>query len=229
LPGESLGGLSSRQVQLAAAEPYRAALPGPAPQLVGLPVPAASSKSLSIRWWAQSEIQGEARLNESRFGVLTGEFPFPLPVELTDCLMIHGEKLYRLDRLRPGQTVHMEDYTPLNLEARLTQRTVVRSKDVSTPWDKASTDVPRIVLMMMFHEAARGSSYTGLTNRYPPTIDLTDQVRLGRAVLTGRARQSVCRLRAGDQPLAAGSELQTWTWYRVVLPVGTAPPPPSSP
>jgi hypothetical protein len=231
LPGESLGGLSSRQVQLAAAEPYRAELPDDKLKLSGLPVPAASSKSLTARWWADAEVPGEVRLGENQFGVLTGEFPFPLPVELSDCLMIYGEKLYRLDKLIPGQTVHMEDYTPLNLEARLTQRTVVQSKDASTPWKRDSIEVPRIVLMMMFHEAARGSSYTGLTNRFPPTIDLTDQVRVGRAVLTGRSKQSVSRLVQRDEPLAAGAELQSWTWYRIVLPVGaqTSPPPPSTP
>ena len=234
LPGESLGGLSSRQVQLAAAEPYRAELPGGELKLNGLPIPAASSKSLTARWWAEADVPGEVRLGENQFGVLTGEFPFPLPIELTDCLMIYGEKLYRMSKLIPGQTVHMEDYTPLNLEARLTQRTVVQSKDVSTPWDRSSTEVPRIALMMMFHDAARGSSYTGLTSRYPPTIDLTDQVRVGRAVLTGRARQNVCRLVQGDEPLAGDADLQSWTWYRIVLPVGTAlpvetmPSPPSS-
>jgi hypothetical protein len=211
-------------VQLATAEPYRALLPGGEQKLSGLPVPAASSKSLAARWWAEAKVPDEVHLAESQFGVLTGEFPFPLPFELTDCLMIHGEKLYRLSKLIPGQTVHMEDYTPLNLEARLTQRTVVQSKDVSTPWIKDSNDVSRILLMMMFHEAARGSSYTGLTSRYPPTIDLTDQVRVGRAVLTGRAKQSACRLVQGDEPLAAGTELQSWTWYRIVLPVGTELP-----
>lgn len=229
LPGESLGGLSSRQVQLAVADPYRAALPDPEPHLTGVPVPVASSKSLTARWWGRAKLPVEASLRENQYGVLTGDFSNPLPVELTDCLMIYGEKLYRLNRVLPGQTVHMDDFPALNLEARLTQRTVVQARDVSTPWDRAATDVPRIVLMMMFHEAARGSSYTGLTNRYPPTIDLTDQVRLGRAVLVGRAKKPVCNLREGDQPLADDADVQTWTWYRLVLPVGTASTPMSAP
>jgi hypothetical protein len=231
LPGDSLGGLGSRQVRLAAIEPYRAGLPGGEMKLSGLPVPAAASKSLTARWWANTKIPGEVRLIENQYGVLTGEFPFPLPVELSDCLLIHGEKLYRLDKLIPGQTVNMEDYTPLNLEARLTQRTVVQAKDISKQWQKDSTDVPQIIQMMMLHEAARGSSYTGLTNRYPPTIDLTDQVRLGRAVLIGRANQRAGRLETGAQEFASPADEQTWTWYRVVLPVGARPsqPPLSAP
>jgi hypothetical protein len=229
LPGESLGGLGSSQVQLTATEPYRVSTPSSQPALSGLPVPVASSKSLAARWWAKAKVEGEANLSVNQFGVLTGDFPFPLPVKLTDCLVVHGEKLYRLDKLSPGQVVHMEDFTPLNLEARLTQRTVVLSKDVSTPWDKASIDVPRIVLMMMFHDAARGSSYTGLTNRYQPYIDLTRHVRLGRAVLVGRAEQSISRLSSNEHPLAEGTDEQTWTWYRVVLPVGTESPSSSPP
>ena len=220
LPGESLGGLGSRQVALAAAEPYSISPPGPRPQITDLPVQVASSKSLSARWWSHADLQSNANLSVNQFGVLKGEFRQPLPVDLTDVLLIHGEKLFRLGKLPAGQTVHVEDFPPLNLEARLTQRTVVDAKDVSTPWDKASIDVPRILLMMMFHDAARGSSYTGLTNRYQPYLDLTDHVRLGRAVLAGRAPAGISQLQTpGGESLVDPAEMQSWTWYRIVLPV----------
>lgn len=229
LPGESLGGLGSRQVALSTAEPYRAGQPGSQPRLQGLPVQVASSKSLAGRWWGEAKITAEAKLGVNDYGILTGEFRSPLPIELSDCILVHGEKLYRLGAVRPRQLLHMDAFTPLNLEARLTQRTVVQFKDVSTPWRQDSTDVQRILLMMMFHEAARGRAYTGLTNRYQPSIDLTGHVRLGRAVLAGRAPAGTCQLRRGDQPLADEADVRTWTWYRVILPVGqeqseTSPP-----
>jgi hypothetical protein len=130
----------------------------------------------------------------------------------------------------------LADLPPLNLEARLTERRVEQSKDVSTPWEQDSVDVPRIVQMLMFHDAARGRSYTGLTDRYQPRLDLSEQVRLGQAVLVGRAEKPVAKIEAGDSaasdsalfdsgssdskaPLAAGDNLQTWTWYRILLPV----------
>ena len=220
LPGESLGGLGSRQVALAAAEPYAISQPGKRPNITGLPVQVASSKSMSARWWSHAELQTNANLSVSQFGVLTGEFRQPLTLDLSDCLLIHGEKLYRLGKLPAGQAVHLEDFPPLNLEARLTQRTVVNSRDVSTPWDKASLDVPRILLMMMFHDAARGSSYTGLTNRYQSYLDLTDHVRLGRAVLAGRAPAGVSQLQSpSGESLVDSADVQSWTWYRIVLPV----------
>jgi len=133
--------------------------------------------------------------------------------------------------------VRMADLPPLNLEARLTQRRVEQSKDVSTPWEQDSVDIPRIMQMLMFHEAARGRNYTGLTHRYQPKIDLSEHVRLGQAVLVGRAasvagtlrvppafngtstRDAGARVPTTDAPLAESADTNTWTWYRVILPV----------
>ena len=58
--------------------------------------------------------------------------------------------------------------------------------------------------MLMFHEAARGQSYTGLTHRYQPQIDLSEHVRLGQAVLVGRAERPgrPAGTHATTQPLA---------------------------
>jgi hypothetical protein len=159
-------------------------------------------------------------LKVDRYGLLAGEFEQPLPVSLAECLLAHGEKLYRLGTIQPGERVRMADLAPLNLEARLTERRVQQSKDVSTPWDPESTDVPRIVQMLLLHEAARGRNYTGLTHRYQPELDLSDHVRLGEAVLIGRASRPVASLVGKDQaPLAAAEDITTWTWYRLVFPV----------
>jgi hypothetical protein len=126
----------------------------------------------------------------------------------------------------------MSELPPLNLEARLTQRRIEQSKDVSTPWERDSVDVPRIMQMLMFHESARGRSYTGLTHRYQPQIDLSEHIRLGQAILVGRAKSVVGTLRvpsatntsADNSSLADPSDTNSWTWYRVILPVAPAPP-----
>jgi hypothetical protein len=115
----------------------------------------------------------------------------------------------------------MAELPPRNLEARLTERRVEQSKDVSTPWEQDSVDIPRVMQMLMFHEAARGTNYTGLTHRYQAKIDLSEHVRLGRAVLVGRADKPVARIASGDtaSALAAADDTNSWTWYRVLLPV----------
>jgi hypothetical protein len=72
----------------------------------------------------------------------------------------------------------------------------------------------------MFHAAARGSSYTGLTHRYQPQLDLSEHIRLGQAVLVGRAAAPVLALHTpADQPLVPARQTQHWTWYRLVMPV----------
>jgi hypothetical protein len=219
LPGKSLGGLSSQQISLVEAIPYSLAPPGSQPHLAGLTVHSASSKSLSVRWWGQAAGDLPSRLVRTEHGPVSGELTNPLPFELTDCLLAYGDWLYRLGTIGPGQSVAVDPRESLNLEYRLTERSVRDSKDISTPWDQASTDLPRIVRIMMFHEAARGRSYTGLTHRYQPYIDLTEHVRLGRAVLAGRAPWPMTQLTSGGQPLAHESGQTTLTFFRIVFPV----------
>jgi hypothetical protein len=226
LPGNALGGLESRQPVLFSREAYEIQGPGQSPAMDDLTIQIASSKALGGTWTANTSLPSQTNLTIDRYGLLAGEFRSPLPIRLGDCLLAHGEKLYRLGTLEPGERVALADLPPLNLEARLTERRVEQSKDVSTPWEQDSVDVPRIVQMLMFHDAARGRSYTGLTDRYQPRLDLSEHVRLGQAVLVGRGEAPVVKISAGDgavpdsaAPLAADENLQTWTWYRILLPV----------
>jgi hypothetical protein len=219
LPGGSLGGLGSRQVALAEADAYRIHPPGTQPSIAGLAVQNASSKSLSVRWWGPPAFATPSQLVRTEHGPVEGELTNPFPFELTECLLVYGDWLYRLGTIGGGQTITVDPRESLSLEYRLTERTVLDSKDISTPWDQATTDIPRIVRIMMFHEAARGRSYTGLTHRYQSYIDLTPQVRLGRAVLAGRASGQVTRLGSAGEPLAAEEDQSVVTWCRIVFPV----------
>ncbi|MDX1947791.1 MAG: hypothetical protein SFU86_20505 [Pirellulaceae bacterium] len=233
LPGDALGGLGSRQFSLARPDPYAILPPGATPRIASLPLVTASSKSLAARWWGSGPAV-ESKLAKDQYGLLSGEVTNPLDVELTDWLVAHEDRMYRLDAklagpLAPGQTVRIGDLSPLNLEARLTNRYVVDSKDVATQWNQASTDIPQIVRMMLFYESARGPAYTGLAHRYQSELDLTGHLRLGRAVLIGRAARPVARITAGGQPLAEAADAREYTWWRFVLPVGPQPAMPSQP
>jgi hypothetical protein len=98
--------------------------------------------------------------------------------------------------------------------------------------------------MLMFHEAARGSNYTGLTHRYQPQIDLSEHIRLGQAVLVGRAEQPATKLNDAAPlrvhrsyepfhgvlniqfaPIAEKTE--HWTYFRIIFPVNTQPSAPN--
>ncbi|MGB9879221.1 MAG: hypothetical protein ACPLRM_00540, partial [Anaerolineae bacterium] len=72
------------------------------------------------------------------------------------------------------------------------------------PYDQASRDVAYIMRMMGFYQAAGGKAYSQLSHEYWPSLDLTDAVLNGKAVLVGRI-----------QP-PAGAEHQ-WTEFGVTL------------
>jgi hypothetical protein len=229
LPGDSIGGLASGQRAIVSTEPYHVPALGESPGISGLPVQSASSKSLSFRWWGSTSSQPASSLVRNAYGALDGDVVNSLPVGLADCLVSFEDKLYRLGTLAPGQHVDLGGRSPLNLEARITQKTIEGAREVSTLWRRDSTDLPRIVQMLMFHEVARGRNYTGLTHRYQPYLDLSDHLRLNRAVLVGRADDPITQLMNADgRPLAAEGT-SSETWFRFVFPVSTPPAAASAP
>jgi hypothetical protein len=220
LPGGGLGGLSANQIASLHLAPYATSSPGRRMALTGLPIQIAGSKAMSARWWGVTSPLEQSALSLNDYGLIQGEVVNPLPVDLDGCLLVYGDWLYRLKTLSPGQRVRLADFDPLNLEARLQQRTIANAKDVISPWEQDVADVPRIMQMIMFHESARGSNYTNLTHLYQGYLDLTPRARNGRAILVGRIAQGVTQLSVDGKPLPS-SQAEPWTWVRVVLPVAT--------
>lgn len=227
LPGTGLGGLNSASGSMLFSDPYRL-FPGRTdatfsqPAVAALPIQVSSTRSLIGRWWASTKIEPRCELTaESHDGLLRGRLTNPLPVELTDCVVLYGSWAFPLDRnLLPGEETRLSLTSQYrNLEWRLTRRRVSNeNKDISTPWDGESFDVPRILEMMMFHDAAGGRTYTRLAHRYQAYLDMTNQLKMGRAILMGRGAEPATQLCRDGQPLAAAYD-QHWTYYRVVLPV----------
>ncbi|HND55610.1 MAG TPA: hypothetical protein PLV92_24515, partial [Pirellulaceae bacterium] len=127
--------------------------------------------------------------------------------------------------LGAGDRVAMRDFIATRyLDWQLTRRQVSSEhKDVTTPWEQESLDIPRIVEMMMFHDTAGGQGYTRLAHRYQGYLELTEHLRTGRAILVGRGRHPAMSVRHGDGPLPADAFDQRWTFYRVVFPVEMRP------
>jgi hypothetical protein len=124
--------------------------------------------------------------------------------------------------LEPEETIRVDSLSTVHtLDWRLTRKKMVEThadtKEVSTPWDRQSFDVPRILEMMMFYGAAEGRLYTRLSHRYQRFVDLSDHITIGRAVLVGRAEQPAAELVRDGQPLNGGD--QRWTFFRVIFPV----------
>lgn len=227
LPGDGLGGLSSRLVQLAEVTPYVVQMPTRgASQLIAtdLPLQNAASKSMSIRWTSKMSEIRTSDLRISNNGLLVGKVSTPVDATLTDCMLVYGEWLYLIDKIAPGETLEIGGILPSNrvlaknLETYLTNKIVVDTKDVSTPWDQQQRDWPRIMQMMMFYEAIRGSNYTGLSHRYQSSIDATPQIRGGRAILVGTLESSVSTLSIDGLPIQPTRKL---TLVRVAMDVAT--------
>jgi hypothetical protein len=191
----------------------------PCAAISDLPIEVSGTKSLFGAWWVLGQPSAEQRLTASVHGLLTGQLTNPLECELTDCMVLYENWMYPVPgTLSPGKAVMFDGVSPRNLEWHLSRRRVVDSKDVGTPWDQASSDVPRILEMMMFYQAAGGAAYTGLTHRYQPSLDLSEHMRTGRAILVGRSTAAGSRLdpqRVNWDP----SCVRQWAFYRVVFPV----------
>jgi hypothetical protein len=224
LPGEGLGGLNTRATEALFTQGYllrQLVDPqgGSRAEITGVPIRVSSSKALVSRWCADIQLSETSRLAVDSNGLLSGRLVNPLEVELNDCQILYRNWSYPLTgAFRPGTSVALETLRPRNLEWRLTRRQVVETREVGTPWDQGSLDVPRILEALMFYQAAGGRRYTGLTHRYQPYLDLSEHLRMGQAILVGRTTTpATTLLRDGQsqQPLTD----RHWTFYRVVFPV----------
>lgn len=222
MPGAGLGGLSSTTAATLFAEPYALSAGQAAPVIAGLPIQVGSTASISSRWWQRPEWEHSTALKADVSDLLRGSVVNPFEVELHDCMIFYANWVYLLERTRgrlaPGQTARVEDERPRNLQWRLTRRQVKEMKDVATPWDPASLDVPRIMEMMMFQDKAGGDQYTKLAHRYQDYVDLSAQLDNGRAVLIGRAEERGTKVAVDGQTLGGGAG-RHWTFCRVMFPV----------
>jgi hypothetical protein len=186
----------------------------------GMPLNAASSKSLVGRWWGRSGVEPPEPLRADALGLLAGDVTNPLPADLDECLLFYDRWAYSFGRVRARQRIHLDEtLAPRNVETLLQRRRIEDMKDVTTPWDRSGSDLPRIVQIMMFHEAAGGRAYTGLLHRYQGETDLSDHLQLGRAVLVGRTQQPAARIVAVGRSAVGETVTEHWTYYRILFPV----------
>ncbi len=186
-----------------------------------MPIHVGSTKSCSARWWGKTSLGVFSDLSADSNNLLRGEIENPLPFELTRCVLFFERWAYHVQRLAPGERISVGAMRgPLNVEWVLTERTVIDQRDVATRWNEASTDVPRIARMMMFYDAAGGRAYTRLLHRYQAYVDLSGHLKIGRAVLVGRAAPRASQLERGGASLADHYD-KHWTFFRIILPVAS--------
>jgi len=225
LPGEGLGGVDAAPLASGARQPYvvRTGEGESPPSVEQLPFPLASSKMFAGSWQGTIPITTDAgQLHRGRLRDIEGTFRNVAPVTLNHAYLAYGEYIYRsLNEIKPGAVIDVTQLDRKHLEYWFTQRTTDKERTHSSPWNQEEADVPRILDIMMFHSAVRGRSYTVLSHRYQPDLDLSPLIRSGYAVLVGRADTTLMQLNVGDEPLDEAN-VRRWTYYRVVYPVAGA-------
>lgn len=222
LPGDGLGGMNNRKTMELFRQSYSVsgnvtAAGQPETKVNGVPIQVSSTKNLGARWWGRNNQPVQSNLYVYRANDrLRGEFTNPLDVELTGCMISYEKFSYLLDlKLGPRETVQVDTLREKSINMHLARRS---SDEAQTPWDSTSTDVPRIIEMMMFHRVVGGQAYTGLTHRYQDFTDLSNHLSFNVAVLTGWTNQRMGELSRGDKSLADDYD-QQWTFFRILMPV----------
>ncbi|MFP6602877.1 MAG: hypothetical protein VB862_10150 [Pirellulaceae bacterium] len=231
LPGNGLGGLSTRSTSTSIKQQYAITLPQQAATLVpgkiqGLPIQDDSCRGLNARWWTNCELDVVSGLYFDRQGVLQGELNNPFSFSLHDCRIYHRNQVYVLEgAVDPGEVLrisNLADYVRAT-EAYLLRRRLVQRAEAIQSWAQDDFDVPRIVEMLMFHNKAGGPRYTKLAHHYQQFLDLSEQLDWNRVILVGRAKGQ------GSDLLTNGAVSKDitgrWTYYRLVFPISSAATP----
>ena len=227
LTGTGLGGMDARaQGTLFGSAPFHYAARYSA--LGEVPIQVWSTKSFTARWAGRATACPAADLSESE-QLLTGPITNTLPFALHDCIVAHGGSVYEIGTLEPGQSAQLGPMARRSeLKTLLTGRRTVqgsgeRFHQEATPYDQASYDIPYILRMMMFYEAAGGRRHVGLWNAYQDFVDLSGLLRADRAILLAQQpvedenHQGAALLRDGRR--LAAPRGQHLTIYRFVFPV----------
>jgi hypothetical protein len=226
LPGNGLGGIDVPALASGSSQSYALLTGKTSPaQLLGLSIPSASSKLFHGQWYGQLSDEATQRttttsqLRRGKTRDLEGTFQNITAWSLKNAYLAHGDWMYRaIDDIAPQATVHVERLDRKHLEYQLTQRKVLASSDLATPWNADDTDVSRILEIMMFHQAVGRENYTVLTNHYHSELDLSRLLKQGHAILVGKVATPIVELTEEGTTIAPETT-RRWSLVRIVYPV----------
>jgi len=199
-------------------------------------MPVWSTCDLRSRWNATATPPVKSTLKLTGNRMLDGSITHSFPGPLKNWSLAHNGRIYVP---RPGdgkaKTIPANRIWPVKANARgraiaseLTNTRVVlikrklgeggeTSRDVQAAYDALSTDTAYIVRMLSLHEAAGGTSYTGLTNSHLTELDLS-RIAEGTqtAILMGEIDVPASTVSLDDEALET---TRSRTFVRILLPV----------
>jgi len=202
-----------------------------------LPILKWGTKSLMAEWTRQQPELLLSNLTGNSLGQLSGNLTHHFSDSLQDWVLAYGNRIY----LPVVDPEHLEDsFIPTgqvwdingpkiesrNIKGYLTRAVSRRIEQkgqnnatvvtVQTDYNPFSKNVYDILKILTYHEMSGGFGYTGLSNISAEQLDLTEQLRLGRAVLFARLDTPLSQVSLDDQKL---DQDQQSTYLRVVIPV----------
>jgi len=203
--------------------------------LANVPIQVWSSKMFLSRWDGRGKFSSAGEmsfgpLRELPDGSLAGTIANPLKVPLKGALLCYDTTAYRLPNFEVGKSYDAARLDPHDLSSELQQAEVIKASKATTnpsvrthPHDPGSNDVNKIVREMMFYDAAGGYEHAKLDNHYHGFLDLSELLKVRRAVLVGYIDSASddgadLNLTSGGEAVARRDD-RRWVFVRIVLPV----------
>ena len=213
-----------------------------ATEIVDLPIPIWSTKSLTGSWMRQTGPLVESHLTSTGNKQISGKIVHHLNTPLVDWILAFGNRVIRsrdngpLVRLMPKRSLSLTNNPGIisrRLSGFLTNATAAEVSQKKGPgseildhqkdYDRLERDPYYILRMLTFHEAAGGKMYTGLDNNSMRTNDLSPLLALDRAVLFARMEAPATHytITSGEPPaeLTPLPRSNTFSYVRIVMPV----------
>ncbi|MCE9603998.1 MAG: hypothetical protein K8U03_03750 [Planctomycetia bacterium] len=202
--------------------------------LTQVPIQVWSSKMFLGRWQGRGAVSLGGALREELDGSLNGTLKSPLMVPLRSALLCYGSKAYQVGELAVGDPCEIAKLNARDLSTVLHQAEVVPAAKTTMnpgvrtrPHDPGSQEVDQILRKMMFYDAAGGRDHANLDHNYHGFLDLSDLLKLKRAVLVGFVDSSpddgaILELTTDASP-AVRRDDRRWVFVRLVVPVEKAP------
>lgn len=214
------GSLVARATNGANAAAYRVE----SAQILGIARPAWSSELFVGESLDDAPFVDVASLTPDAFGRVSGSIRNPLDEPLAQAVLFYGNSALSLGNIAAGTTVAVDgrgDWR--SVEAYLTRQRMSEDRASAERYDPTNTDLDRIGEIIGFYAAAGGERYAGLKQGATSTLDMTRQLKLGRAVLMGMSNGGA-RVIVGPSNVDGESQLSTnidanrqTTWWRFLI------------
>ncbi len=195
-------------------------------RMQGVGIPAAGTKSLSLRWSESLTISESTYALTTVLGsadLLEGSVSNPLDIDLYNGFLVYRGRAYAMPvRFRSGDRVAFSSATiPKDITRRLQRRQNVGGEEKGTPWDPADRNKwDRLCELLCFHRAAGADAYSSLYHRYLSTLDGSDLLRLDRAILFAEIPSETLQwsIRRNGSPVES-VDGEHRTFLRLIIPV----------